>query len=84
MTNKPVVNRLGDELQELSKNGETVDLNDENFYKKFESTEVKKAVSNEILTDSPKLVKIQLAAEKIINGGVVVYDRDGNKLPSKI
>ena len=81
-TNKPVVNRLGDELQELSKNGETVDLNDENFYKQFESTEVKKAVSNEILTDSPKLVKIQLAAEKIINGGVVVYDRDGNKLPS--
>lgn len=80
--NNPVVNRLGDELQELAKTGETVDLNDENFYKQFESNEVKKAVSNEILTDRPSLIKIQLTAEKIINGGVVVYDRDGNKLPS--
>lgn len=78
--NKPIVNRLGDELQELAKSGESVDLNDENFYKQFESGEVKKGVSAEILTDSPKLIKLQLAAEKIINGGVTVYDRDGNKL----
>ena len=81
-SNKPVVNRLGDELQELAKTGETVDLNDENFYKQFESNDVKKAVSNEILTDKPGLIKLQLTAEKIINGGVVVYDREGNKLPS--
>lgn len=80
--NKPVVNRLGDELQELAKTGETVDLNDQNFYKQFESNEVKKEVSNEILTDRPGLIKLQLAAEKIINGGVVVYDKDGNKLPT--
>ena len=81
-SNKPVVNRLGDELQELAKTGETIDLNDENFYRQFENNEVKKAVSNEILTDRPGLIKLQLTAEKIINGGVVVYDREGNKLPS--
>jgi len=76
-THKPVVSRLGDELVELAKKGEAIDLNDPEFYKQFESDEVRNAVTKEVLTDKPSLVKLQLTAENIIAGGVATPGTSG-------
>ncbi|MFW5794808.1 MAG: hypothetical protein ACOCV1_04920 [Bacillota bacterium] len=62
------VEKLGDELKEIAKSGDAIDLNDENFYKQFESESVRKEVSKEILNDKPSIAKLQLTAEKIIAG----------------
>lgn len=75
--NTPTVSRLGDELKQLSDKGEAVDLNDENFYKQFESDRVRKEVSLEVLTDKASIIKLQLTAENIIGGGVTVYGPGG-------
>jgi hypothetical protein len=60
--------RLGDELQEIASSGDAIDLNDEDFYKQFESEEARKGVTEEILKNKPAIAKIQLAAERIIGG----------------
>jgi len=61
-------NRLGDELQEIAKSGDVIDLNDEEFYKQFESDERRAGVTTEILKNKPAIAKIQLDAERIIGG----------------
>jgi len=60
--------KLGDDLQEIAKSGEAIDLNDEDFYKQFESDEVRKGVTQMILRDKPDIAKIQLTAERLIAG----------------
>ena len=60
--------RLGDDLQEIAKRGETIDLNDEEFYKQFESEDRRKGVTQEILQDKSAIAKIELDAERLIGG----------------
>jgi len=60
--------RLGDDLQEIAKKGETIDLNDEEFYKQFESEERRKGVTQEILQDKSAIAKVELDAERLIGG----------------
>lgn len=69
ITNKPSkVGRYGDELLEIVKSGDAVDLNDPEFYKPFEAEGVRDAVSKEILTQKAELIKLQLTAERVISG----------------
>ena len=67
-THTASVGRVGDELQKLAESGKVIDLNNPEFYDKFNSKEAKQGVTNEILTDVAGIDKIQLAAEGMIQG----------------
>lgn len=60
--------KVGDELQEIINSGDAIDLNDESFYKQFEDENNRKGVTQEILKNKSDIVKIQLAADRIISG----------------
>lgn len=60
--------KLGDELAEIVKSGDAVDLNNEDFYKQFEDETHRKGVTNMVLRDKADIAKIQLTAERIIAG----------------
>jgi len=60
--------KIGDELQEIAASGEAIDLNNEEFYKQFESEEARKGVTDMILRDKADIAKIQLTAERLIGG----------------
>lgn len=60
--------KIGDELQEIAKSGDAVDLNNEEFYKQFEDEKHRKGVTDTILRDKADIAKIQLAADRIISG----------------
>ena len=59
---------IGDDLQEIAKSGEAIDLNNEEFYKQFESEEARKGVTQMVLRDKADIAKIQLTAERLISG----------------
>ena len=67
---KVKTNKVGDELLEIAKKGDAIDLNDPEFYKQFESEAARKGVTQMVLRDKAEIAKIQLAAERIIAGNV--------------